>query len=156
MNSSKFNWSSLNPLQLGKCAEYLVRMEFLLSGFHVYSSEVDDHGVDLAVCRKDSDKYYDIQVRSVRNLNYIFFPKDKFALHTNLFMAVVLFFDGESPQFYLIPSVAWLKPNKLLASRDYPGRKSKAEWGLNLSQKNLPLLLPFAFDKVVQELGCTP
>jgi len=146
----KYNWNRLSHLQIGRYAEYFVKMEFTLFGFEVYTAEVDDRGVDFVI-RKD-DQYYDVQVKSARGLNYIFFPKDKFNPRDNLLAAIVLFFDGEPPQLYLIPSKEWLKPNALLVSRDYEGKKSKPEWGLNLSKKNLPLLSQFAFDKIVQEL----
>jgi hypothetical protein len=56
------------------------------------------------------------------------------------------------PKIYLIPSSVWSKPNNLFVSRDYEGKKSKPEWGLNLSKKNLPLLTQFEFEKVVQGL----
>ena len=135
----KYNWNRLSRLQISRYAEYFVKMEFTLFGFEVYTAEVDDRGVDFVI-RKD-DRYYDVQVKSARGLNCIFFPKDKFNPRDNLLVAIVLFFDGEPPQLYLIPSKEWLKPNALLVSRDYEGKKSKPEWGLNLSKKNLPLLL---------------
>ena len=40
------NWSKLNKLQLGRYAEYYAKMEFTSYGFEVYTSEVDDHGID--------------------------------------------------------------------------------------------------------------
>ena len=144
----KFNWQRLNHLQLGRYAEYYVKMDFTLYGFDLYTSEVDDRGIDFIV-RKDEDRYYDVQVKSVRGLNYIFFRKDKFRLRPNLLAAIILFFQGEAPQFYLIPSTAWRKPNALLVSHDYEGKKSPPEWGMNLSQRNLPLLDPYAFEKVI-------
>jgi len=126
-------------------------MEFALFGFDVYAAEVDDRGVDFVI-RKGDDTYYDVQVKSVRGLNYIFFQKDKFNPRANLLAAIVLFFDGEVPQLYLIRSTAWLEPNALLVSHDYEGKKSKPEWGLNLSKKNLLRLAQFAFDEVIQRL----
>jgi len=64
----------------------------------------------------------------------------------------VLFADNEVPALYLIPSTTWLNPNALFVSRDYPGKKSKPEWGLNLSKRNLRLLAPFTFEEVVEGL----
>jgi len=136
---------------LGRYAEYFVKMEFTLFGFDVYAAEVDDRGIDFVI-RKGDNSYYDVQVKSVRRLNYIFFPKDKFRPRANLLAAIVLFFNGEVPQLYLIPSTAWLEPNALLVSHDYEGKKSKPEWGLNLSKKNLLRLAQFAFDEVIQRL----
>ena len=148
---TRYSWSRLNHLQLGRYAEYFAKMEFTLFGFDVYTSEVDDRGIDFVV-RKSEHRYYDVQVKSIRGMNYILLPKDKFSLRDNLLAAVVLFFEGEPPQLYLIPATAWREPNALLVSRDYEGKKSKPEWGLNLSRKNLPLLTQFAFDEVVQRL----
>ncbi len=131
---NRFEWSKLNHLQLGRYAEYFVKMEFTSAGFDVYTSEVDDRGIDFVI-RKDESIYYDVQVKSVRGLDYIFFQKDKF-----------------KPRIYLIPSTVWLNLNNLFVSKDYLGKKSKPEWGLNLSKMNLPLLEQYEFDKVAQEL----
>ena len=67
-------WKHLNHLQIGKYAEYLVKMALVSHGFDVYSSEVDDRGIDFIV-KKDQTTYFDIQVKSIRGKNYIFFPK---------------------------------------------------------------------------------
>jgi hypothetical protein len=147
----KYNWSRLNHLQLGKYAEYFVKMELTLYGFEVYTSEVDDRGIDF-VARSPRGKLYEVQVKSVRGLNYIFFPKDKFRLHSNLIAAVVIFHSYKQPEHYLIRSTKWEEPDALLRSHDYIGKKSPPEWGLNISQKNLPLLERFRFDRIVKYL----
>lgn len=72
--AERFDWSRLNHLQIGRYAEYFVKMEFTLYGFDVYTAEVDYHGIDFAV-RRDPTRYYDVQVKSVRNLNYTLFTK---------------------------------------------------------------------------------
>jgi hypothetical protein len=89
-----------------------------------------------------------VQVKSVRRLNYIFFPKENFEIRDNMLAAVVLFGQGETPDVYLLRSTLWNSPNELFADRKYEDKKSKPEWGLNLSQKNLPLLQQYAFDKI--------
>lgn len=47
------NWNLLTPLQLGAYAEYYAKMEFASHGFDVYTSEVDDHGVDFVAKSPD-------------------------------------------------------------------------------------------------------
>jgi len=136
---------------MGRYAEYFVKMEFTLAGFDVYTPKADERGIDF-VLRKDNNVYYDVQVKSVRGLNYIFFVKDKFEPRENLFAAIVIFLEGNTPKTYLIPSIVWTNPNNFFVSRDYKGKKSKPEWGINLSKKNLPLLAEYEFDKVVQRL----
>ena len=147
----RFDWNRLNSLQLGSYAEYFVKMEFTLYGFDVYTSEVDDRGIDFVI-RRGCDRYYDIQVKSVYKAKYIFFPKHKFELRENLFAAVVIFTDREFPKLFLIKATAWQEVNALVVSRDYEMKKSKPEWGLNLSQKNHDLLSKYAFEKVVSTL----
>ena len=80
---NKYDWDRLNHLQLGRYAEYYAKMEFTLFGFDVYSAEVDDHGIDFVI-RKGENTHYDVQVKSARGLNYIFFHKDKFKLWKTL------------------------------------------------------------------------
>ncbi len=82
-----YTWKNLNHIQLGRYAEYFVKMEFTRKCFDVYSSEVDDRGIDFIV-KIDDNKYFDIQVKSVRALNYIFFDKSKFKLRKNLLAAL--------------------------------------------------------------------
>ena len=55
----KMKWSDLRPMQLGRYAEYYAKMEFASYGYDIYTSEVDDHGVDF-VASKNSGIYYEI------------------------------------------------------------------------------------------------
>lgn len=147
----RHQWSRLTGQQLGRYAEYLVKMEFTLCGCDVYSAEVDDKGIDFVV-RTEGGQYYDVQVKSARDCNYIYAKKTKLPLRGNLLVAVVLFSDNEAPILYLIPSTVWRTPNSLFVSRDYAGKKTEPEWGLNLTKRNLHLLDTFSFEKVVGDL----
>jgi hypothetical protein len=149
---ARYDWSRLNHLQVGKYAEYFVKMEFTLHGFEVYTSEVDDRGIDFVV-RTSAGRYYDAQVKSVRGLQYVFLRKDKFILRDNLLACLVLLTPGMMPDLFLIPAETWRTPTDLFCDRPYgPPLKSSPEWGLNISSKNLPLLEPFRFDAVVTTL----
>ena len=141
-----FEWKNLTPMQLGKYAEYYVKMEFASYGFQVFSSEINDSSVDFIVKGK-SKKYYEVQVRSIRETSgYVFTPKDRFDVEQeNLFMALVIFKEDYHPKLFLIPAKAWKEPNDLLRDRDYEGLKSKPEWGINTSKKNMPLLDEYGF-----------
>ena len=150
-HTGKYNWDRLNHLQVGKYAEYLVKMEFTLHGFDIYTSEVDDRGIDFVI-RVGGKQYYDVQVKSCREMNYIFFHKDKFEIRENLFGAVVIFINAKTPKLFLFRSTLWLTPNKLLVSHNYKGKQSKPEWGLNISRRNWALLEPHAFQRVVRKL----
>ena len=141
----RYDWDRLSTLQVGKYAEYFTKMEFTLWGFDVFGAEVDEHGIDFVV-RKHPGPTFDVQVKSARRLNYVFIQKGKFLPRNDLLAALVLFHQLRPPDLYLIPSMAWLLPNKLLASRDYEGKKSLPEWGINLSQANMAILEEYRFE----------
>lgn len=162
-NLDEYDWSVLNHLQLGRYSEYLVKMEFTRLGFDVYEPEVDDRGIDFLI-RKEVSKvskteirYYEIQVKSLRKWGYIFISKDKLTPTNQRLVAVVHFPENkEPPKLYLIPSTEWLQAKSpLLVERDYgkSGQKSKPEWGLNLSHKNLELLSKYELDQVAKSLS---
>lgn len=146
------NWSKLSHLQLGRYAEYYSKMEFASYGLQIFTSEVDDHGIDFIVKSPTQNQYYDIQVKSTRDLNYIFLAKSKFIIRENLLASVVIFTELNVPNHFLIPSFVWRETNFLFVSRDYVGKKSAPEWGINLSNKNLPALANFSFDKTIKAI----
>lgn len=147
----RYDWSRLTHLQVGKYAEYFVKMECTLYGFDVYSAEVDDKGIDFVI-RASYGRYYDIQVKSARNLNYIFIQKSKLELRDNLLVAVVYFTANQTPDLFLVPSSVWRTPNECFVSRDYEGKKSKPEWGLYVTSKTYPLLAEYSYEKILPSL----
>lgn len=137
------NWSELTGLQLGRYAEYYAKMEFTSYGFEVYTSEVDDHGVDFVAKAPNGSGFYEVQVKSVRDYKYTSVQKSKMPrLVGNRLVCYMHFVDGKLPDVFIIPATAWTEPNAVLVNRGYdkPGQKSKAEWGINISRKNYRLL----------------
>jgi hypothetical protein len=130
------NWSKLSHLQLGKYGEYFAKMEFTKAGFDVYTSEVDDKGIDFVI-RKNESEHYDVQVKSVRNYNYVFMRKEVFNLRNNLLLALILFEDDSLPTLCLVPSLEWKNNReKFFCENDYENKKSRPEWGLKISKAN--------------------
>ncbi len=149
------NWSRLNHLQLGRYAEYYAKMEFASYGFEVYTSEVDDHGIDF-VARVKGGHYLEIQVKSLRKgkTNYVFMQKEKWDIESEFtFLTLLLFDEGEMPKVYLIPATEWRTPNELFWDKDYEGLKSKPEYGVNISNKNMLLLEQYRFENVVTRIS---
>ena len=146
-------WSNLTPLQLGRYAEYYAKMEFASYGYEVFTSEVDDKGVDF-VCRKIVDPFCEIQVKAVRKYNPTFMLKDHMDVKSiNRFTCLLRFEDGSLPEVYLIPASAWGTPNALLKGYGYEGKKkSRPDWSINLSKKNMPLLQEFEISKTLAKL----
>lgn len=142
------NWSKLSPLQLGRYAEYYAKMEFASYDFEVYTSEVDDHGVDFIAKNLHNNQFYEVQVKSIRNAGYVFVQKDKIELQDNWLLCLMRFVDGALPKVFIIPGTTWAAAKEPFVSRDYDkeGQKSKPEWGINLSKKNLPKLEAFSSD----------
>ena len=151
MHMQRYIWSHLSKQQIGAYAEYFVKMELTMYGFQVYSTEVDDRGVDF-VARYGDGLFIEVQVKSLRASGYVFMPKQKFALAENRYLAFALFFEGKPPDLYLIPSLVWKAPNRIFVSRDYKGLKSDPEWGLNVSRKNVSALEAYRFESTVGSL----
>ena len=59
------DWTKLNSLQVGKYAEYFAKMEFASYGLEVYTTEVDDRGIDFIVKNKNG-RFCEIQVKFSR------------------------------------------------------------------------------------------
>ena len=147
------NWNNLSPLQLGRYAEYFAKMEFASYGLEVYSTEVDDHGVDFIVKDKNG-RFCEIQVKSLRGKGYVFMPKSKFDIsNKNLYLTLLIFEHGKLPDIFLIPSQAWEVPNDVFVDRNYdkPGQTSKPEYGINISQRNYGILEPFKFEDSIRQ-----
>jgi hypothetical protein len=159
--TDKHDWSRLNRLQLGKYAEYLVKMRFVLCGCDVFTSEVDDHGIDFVI-RTRQGKHHDVQVKSFRleagkGTPYAFLQKTKFEIHPSLLLVLVRFEQDKPSILYLLRSCVGndpSHPNPLFEDRKYDkGQKSAPEWGLTLSKKKLDVLeQECPFDAVVASL----
>ena len=139
--------------KFGSYGEYYAKMEFASYGADVYTSEVDDHGIDF-VC-KMKDVFLEIQVKSIQEgTGYVFMQKKYFDIENeHLFVCLLIFKQGCLPDMYLIPANAWKTTNELLRYRAYdkPGQKSEPEYGINVSNKNMKYLEEYRFDGVIRE-----
>ena len=147
------NWSGLRGLQIGRYAEYYAKMELASYKFEVYTTEVDDHGIDFLIKREESKKFYEIQVKSIREYGYVFMPKSTWHIdHDNLYLVLLIFKEGMLPNVYMIPATAWQNSDELFKDKNYEGLKSDPEFGLNLSLKNQPLLEPYRIENIEYKL----
>jgi len=152
----RYNWKILNRQQVGAFTEYFVKMELTMFGFQVYTTEVDDRGIDF-VARMDRGPFLEIQVKSLRDSKYMFAQKDKFPIEENVFLALGILAQGHPPELYLIPSLAWKdckeRESNAFVDRDYEGLKSKPEWGINVAKKNMKELAQYTFTKTIEQLS---
>lgn len=130
-------WLQLSNKQLGQYAEYYAKMEFTSYGYDVYTSEVDDHGVDFVAINLQNDKMYKVQVKSLLRGSYAFIKKDKIKLDEYHLVCLLHFTEGKLPEVYVIPAIAWNEINEVFKDRAH---YKKPEWGINYSKKNIPLL----------------
>jgi hypothetical protein len=105
----RYAWSRLNKQQVGAYTEYFVKMDLTMFGFQVYSTEVDDRGIDF-VARHRNGPFIEIQVKSVRTSGYVYMHKSKFLLREHLYLGLGLLLEGKPPELYLIPSRTWETP----------------------------------------------
>ena len=143
------DWSALSKesrQKLGTYGEYFAKMELASYGLDIYSSEVDDKGIDFVCLR--GKQLLKIQVKSVQSTTgYIFMKKRYFDISDDdLFLFLLIFEQGKFPEPYLIPASAWRNENDLLKYHAY---EPEAEYGVNLSRKNMPLLEPYRLETML-------
>lgn len=130
---AKVEWTKLNNLQIGRYGEYFAKMEFTAYGFEVYSSEVDDHGVDF-IAKNQKGDYLEIQVKAICKTNYMFIKKNKIVLDDHHIVALLRLEDYEEPEMYVFPATVWKKTNRVFKDRSY------GEWGFNYSKSSRNLI----------------
>lgn len=144
-------WSreELTSQKLGTFCEYYAKMTLTSYGMSIYTSEVDDHGIDFIAENKKG--FLKFQVKSVRqNTKYVFMRADHFDItDESLYLMLFLLKDGEHPTIYIFPASVWQKENSIFVYHAYEGKKSKPEYGLNLSAKNIPHLEEFKLENMI-------
>lgn len=145
------NWSrrELTPQKLGKFCEYYAKMALASYGMSIYTSEVDDHGIDFIAETKRG--FAQFQVKSTRGYNSIFMEEDHFDISDeNLYVIIVLLTDGEHPALYVVPATAWQdKGSRLFVYHAYEGKKSKPDYSVNLSKRNMEELEYYGLENMI-------
>ena len=104
------NWSRdelQNRQKLGTFGEYYAKMTLASYGMSIYTSEVDDHGIDFVAETKRG--FLKFQVKTIRNsTGYVFMRKEVFDVSDKtLYLLLIRLTDGEHPEMYVIPAYAW-------------------------------------------------
>ena len=144
-------WSrnELTTQKLGTFGEYYAKMALTSYGMSIYSSEVDDHGIDFVAEIKN--QFLKFQVKSVRcGTSYVFVRKEHFDISDNSLYLLLLFLeDGKHPVIYVLPATLWSnKDSKVFVYHAY----AKAEYGINLSEKNMKQLEKYTLENVIDTL----
>lgn len=145
------HWSrkELTPQKLGTFCEYYAKMALLSYGVSIYTPEIDDHGVDFVA--EGRNGFLKFQVKSTRlSSTYVFMQRKYFDIEDDaMFLFLILLSDGEHPRMYIIPTSAWRQESTVFVSRDYDGKKSKPEHGVNVSRKNMREIEKYAIEKMM-------
>jgi hypothetical protein len=141
------NLDKLTTSQVGKYGEYVAKMELTLMGHDVFTSEIDDKGIDflLRVDGENKPNYFDAQVKTIRKetLPYVFMKKSKFPIRKNNLLILVMLSEADGVEVFLIRSTEWNKTNDLFVSRDYLNTPTPPEWGLRLARRRIHKLDKF-------------
>ena len=157
-NSKNYNliWSreGLNNQKLGTFCEYYAKMALTSYGMSVYSSEVDDHGIDFVTESKRG--FLKFQVKSIRleSTRYVFVHEKDFDItDENMYMFLIILADGEHPDCYIIPATAWVdKENEGNSLFVHHPNYKEPEYGLNISDKNLAKLQKYRMSLMINSL----
>lgn len=133
------NVINLTNLQLNQRAKDIVKEKC-----KAFGSQIIDRDRTFEVIIKEG-KNIEVIVKSIRRpTEYVLILKKHMdAKQSNLYIALVIFSGGIEPELYLIPAKSFLEPNDLF--RDRPNYK-EPEYGMNLSNKNMPLLNIYKFE----------
>ena len=144
-------WSrkGLTAQKLGTFCEYYAKMTLISYGVNVYTSEIDDHGLDFVA--ESRNGFLKFQVKGIRaSSQYVFMRKDYFTIEDDtMFLFLILLVDGEHPDMYIIPASAWRQESCVFVYRSYEGKKSKPEYGVNISKKNMPELEKYKLENML-------
>lgn len=140
-------WSRLSKKRLGYFSEKFAAAVMAFYGFYIYTTEIDDHGIDFIAERKDRE-LLKIQVKSARlvGTRYVYMKKRDFNISdSGLYLFLTLFKDGELPKAYMIPASVWndCSGSSLFV---YHGNYAVPEYGVNLSDKNMTELEKYSIE----------
>lgn len=145
------NLDNMSTTELGKYAKVFLRETLENLGVNVidYKHNEDD------ICVKAKAEIFKLKVKSIRkpNTGYIKIKKKDIDTQDNsLFIATILFYRDEISKIFLIPVVDLTSDNDLFRDRDYKGKKSTPEWGLNVTEKNMNILNQYELSKMIRML----
>lgn len=148
-------WSrkELTTQKLGTFCEYYAKMTLTSYGMSIYTSEVDDHGIDFVAETPSGFKKF--QVKALRQgSTYTFMREEHFNINDDsLYLFLLVLNDGEHPNMFIIPTSAWKEANSnIFVYHAYEGKKSKPEYGVNISTKNKPFLDKYRIENMLETI----
>ncbi len=118
-------------------------------GLLVFSSEVDDRGIDF-VARNDAGCHFDVQVKTVTGHNYTYVTESKF--RDSLWVCLVVLEEGQAPRTYLFSGKDWAGDTEGLLKRQHFPNAKEPEFGIHLTKSREPILEKYRLDHVIGRL----
>jgi hypothetical protein len=87
----------------------------------------------------------EVFVATQRVGGYAFWTKRRPHPARHRLAVLVLLNQGPEPALYVVPSEDWLEPAPPLTDRDYEGRASEPEYGIEIGRSSLPRLRRYAW-----------
>ena len=145
----RYIWRRLSRQQKGTYGEYVAKMEFVIYGYLVFGSEIDDRGVDFVV-RNEAGSHFDVQVKTVTDRNYTYIRESKFA--ENLWICLVVLTEGDHPALYLFSGRDWNSDTSGLLQYHHFPKAKEPEYGIHVTKTRASAMERFAFDRSVERL----
>ena len=145
----KWSKKELTRQKLGTFCEYYAKMVLASYGMNIFTSEIDDHGIDFVA--ETSKGFLKFQVKAIRQgTNYVYMRKKYFDISDNsLYLLFMILVDDEHPKMYMIPSNTWdQNKGKIFVSRNY----ANPEYGINISKKNMPFLENYKLENMLSSI----
>ena len=152
LSMKKYNWKELNRIQKGTFGEYFAKMEFTMYGAEVYTSEIDDRGIDF-VCRLPNSDFFEVQVKTVSDFNLQFVNEHKFKRKLNFLVALVRLEQFKKPEIYLFRGTDWDSDDGLLKYNAYEDKKLSPAYEIRLSKGRLKVLQNYSLENRFSELN---
>jgi hypothetical protein len=95
--------------------------------------------------RTSGGRSLEVFVSTQRLGGYAFWTKRRLQPSRHRLAALVLLGDDPQPELYIVPSYDWLRAEPPLTDRDYEGRASDPEYGIDLGPASLPSLRRYAW-----------
>lgn len=139
-----------NRQKLGTFGEYYAKMALASYGMSIYTSEVDDHGIDFVA--EVNDDFLKFQVKTIRKgTGYVLLKEKYFKISdSKLYLLLLVLVDGEHSAVYMIPTSAWENKEKTIFV--HRPNYSEPEYGINISAKNMDQLEEFKLEKMIDKI----
>lgn len=144
-------WDKLNRLQKGSFGEQYAKMLFTMYGAEVYSSDIDDRGIDF-VARFLGGEFYDVQVKTVTDMNLAYINESKFKKSERFLVVLVRLEQGKEPEVYVFRGTEWDSEDGLLKYNPYTEAKSAPAYEIHLNQRRLKQMGKYLFEQRISEL----